>query len=228
MEMTWSDLLFAHWPVDVERIRALTPAALELDLFDGRAWLGVVPFRMSGVRKIGAPALGFAEEFLELNLRTYVRHRGEPGVWFFSLDAESALAVAGARALFHLPYFTARMRCHLREQGVFDYRSERAQPGAPSAEVSVRYAPCGAVSQAERGTLEHFLVERYRLYAIDTGGRVLNGEIDHAPWPLQPARAEFEVETLSRAAGFEALSGAPVAHFAARVDVRAWAPIVVD
>jgi uncharacterized protein YqjF (DUF2071 family) len=102
LRMAWEDLLFAHWPVDAARLRATLPEALELDLFEGRAWLGVVPFRMNdvGLRRLPAPG---ATRFPELNVRTYARHLGRPGVWFYSLDAGSALAVAGARAWFHLP-----------------------------------------------------------------------------------------------------------------------------
>jgi len=223
LQMRWRELLFAHWPVEVDALRALVPPELELDLFEGRAWLGVVPFRMEATKFRGLPALGLAENFLELNLRTYVRVGGRAGVWFFSLDAQSALAVAGARALFHLPYFTARMSAR-HHDGMWDYASERTQPGAPAARVRVSYTANGPVFRAAAGSLEHFLTERYCLYARDSGGHVLRGEIDHAPWPLQPARAVFAEQTLSDAAGFEPLSGAPILHYAEELDVRAWAP----
>ncbi len=223
LRMTWSELLFAHWPVPAVTMRALVPPAFELDLFDGRAWLGVVPFRMSGVRAISAPSLGFAENFLELNVRTYVRFGARPGVWFFSLDAASALAVAGARALFHLPYFTARMGSK-RVDGGIRYESERAQAGAPDARFRAEYRPSGPISPARAGTLEHFLTERYCLYALDSGSHVLRGEIDHEPWPLQPAAAAIEHESMSAAAGFERPVGSPLLHYAERLDVRAWAP----
>lgn len=225
--MRWRELLFAHWPVGLDELRALVPRAFELDTFQGRGWLGVVPFRMEDTKFRGAPSLGWAENFLELNLRTYVRVGGRPGVWFFSLDAQSALAVAGARALFHLPYFTARMRASRNADGI-EYESERSQSGAAAARVRVSYAPSGPVFRAAPRTLEHFLTERYCLYALDSGGRVLRGEIDHDPWPLQPARASFTEQTLSAAAGFGPLLGAPLMHYAAELAVRAWAPTAVD
>lgn len=220
--MRWSELLFAHWPVPLDALRALVPPAFELDTFEGRAWLGVVPFRMSEVRFASLPSLGVAEEFLELNLRTYVSVGGRPGVWFFSLDAQSALAVAGGRALFHLPYFTARMRAQL-DAGRIQFESERRQSGAPPARLRVAYAPSGPQFRSQPGSLEHFLTERYCLYALDSGGQPRRGEIDHAPWPLQPASAVIEEQTLAQAAGFELLEGPPLLHYAQRLDVRAWA-----
>lgn len=225
LSMCWSDLLFAHWAVPVEQLRALVPRALELDTFEDRAWLGVVPFRMSNVRFAGWPRLGASEEFLELNLRTYVRVGERPGVWFFSLDAQSALAVAGGRALFHLPYFTARMRAHTLA-GRIEYESERTQSGAAPARLRASYASCGPVFRAQRGSLEHFLTERYCLYALDSGGRPLRGEIDHDPWPLQLASATIDEQTLAQAAGFAPLAGQALLHYSKRLDVRAWAPAV--
>jgi uncharacterized protein YqjF (DUF2071 family) len=226
MRMIWSELLFAHWAVPAAELRARVPRGLELDLFDGRAWLGVVPFRMAGVRSHSGPSLGFAEDFLELNVRTYVRCGDKPGVWFFSLDAGSALAVAGARAVFHLPYFTAHLRSK-RLGARIEFSSERTPLGAGAARFQATYEPCGPVVHARAGTLEHFLTERYCLYALDSGSRVLRGEIDHAPWPLQPAAAVLEVETVTVAAGIARPADKPLLHYAERLDVRAWAPQVV-
>lgn len=227
ISMTWSELLFAHWPLPAEALRSLVPGALELDLFDGRAWLGVVPFRMSDVRLLRAPAFGALESFLELNVRTYVRHRGRPGVWFFSLDTESVLTVAGARAWFHLPYFTARMAARRAGEWI-EYESERTQPGAAKASFDARYRPTAPPATSSPGSLEHFLTERYALYALDSGGRVLRGEIEHEPWPLQAAEAEWRLETMARAAGVELPRTAPLVHYAERVDVLSWAPSVDD
>jgi uncharacterized protein YqjF (DUF2071 family) len=114
MAQTWHDLLFAHWPVDTQRLRTLIPEPLEIDQFDGQAWLAVVPFRMSGIRLRWTPAVPWLSAFPELNVRTYVKSGGRPGVWFFSLDAGNALALAIARAWFHLPYYRARMCCFER------------------------------------------------------------------------------------------------------------------
>jgi uncharacterized protein YqjF (DUF2071 family) len=222
MAQRWHDLLFAHWPIAPEALREMVPDALELDTFLGTAWLGIIPFRMSGVRLRGTVTLPWLSAFPELNVRTYVTFRNNPGVWFLSLDAARWLAVAGARAWFHLPYFHARMRCSRDGEDV--YTSDRTHAGAPRAEFSARYGPRGEVFQARPGTLEHWLSERYRLYALSRRGEVLSADIDHRPWPLQPAVAVLEKNTMARAQGIELPACAPLLHFARRQDVRVWPP----
>jgi uncharacterized protein YqjF (DUF2071 family) len=223
MAMSWHDLLFAHWPVDVAALRPLVPSALAIEVFDGAAWLGVVPFRMSGVRVRGLPALPGSGAFPELNVRTYVTVGGRPGVWFFSLDAASRLAVRTARSVFHLPYYDADMTCRADGDDVV-YRSRRTHAGAPPAEFVARYGPTGAAFRATPGSLEHWLTERYCLYAARPDGGLLRGEVHHAPWPLQPARATIEVETTAAAAGLAVKVPAPHLLFARRLDVVGWAP----
>jgi len=223
MAMTWRDLLFAHWPVAAESLRSLVPAALDVDLFDGAAWLGVVPFRMSGVRLRGTPALPGPGAFAELNVRTYVVRDGKPGVWFFSLDAASRVAVRAARAAFHLPYFDAEMTCRADGDEIA-YRSRRTHRGAPSAEFVARYGPTGDVFRAASGSLERWLTERYCLYAAKPDGTLLRGDVHHAPWPLQPARATIDVETMSAAAGVAVPKATPHLLFARRLDVVGWTP----
>ena len=223
MFQRWHELLFAHWPVPAEPLRARLPAGLELDTFEGEAWLGVVPFRMSAVRLRGAPALPGVSAFPELNLRTYVRRGEQRGVWFFSLDAASALAVRAARLWFHLPYFEARMTCDGRADGVH-YRSERTHRGAPAAALVARYAPRAAVELARPGSLEHFLTARYCLFAATRRGALLRGDIHHEPWPLQRAEAELERETLAQASGLARPNGTPLLHYAHRLDVLIWSP----
>ena len=203
------------------------PAGLALDTRDGAAWLGVVPFRMSGVRLRGLPALPGARAFPELNVRTYVVAGGRPGVWFHSLDAANPLAVAVARAWFHLPYVRAEMRCEAAGDGVV-YASRRTHRGAPPASFRARYGPTSAPRRARPGSLEHWLTERYCLYAASPRG-LLRGEIHHAPWPLQDARAEITEQTVAAAAGVDlaAPCAPPVLHFARRLDVVCWAPVRV-
>src|SRR5215470_11526964 len=142
MAQSWHDLLFAHWPVDPAVLRSRIPAKLTIDTFDGSAWLGIVPFRMSGVRLRATPALPWLSAFPELNVRTYVTAEGKPGVFFFSLDAANPVAVAAARRFFHLPYFRARMSCRPDGDGI-RYASQRTHRGAPSAELRGRYRPLG-------------------------------------------------------------------------------------
>lgn len=223
MAQVWHDLLFAHWPIARETLRGTLPSALELDTFHGTAWLGVVPFWMSGVRLRGIPPLPGFSAFPEVNVRTYVRYGEKPGVWFLSLDAASWLAVAVARAWFGLPYFRAKMACTRDGENVC-YTSVRTHRRAPRAELAARYGPRGEVFHARPGTLEHWLTERYCLYAVSRRGDVLRAEIDHRPWALQPAQAIFEKNTMAGAQGIDRLAGAPLLHFARRQDVRVWAP----
>lgn len=220
LAMQWYDLLFMHWPLPAEALRPYIPTALELQTFDGAAWLGVVPFRMAGVRPRGTPPLPGLSAFAELNVRTYVTAGGKPGVWFFSLDAASPPAVEAARMFYHLPYFHARMRCQSTGDGVH-YTSVRTHNGAAPATFGAVYRPIGAEYSAAAGSLEHWLTERYCLYAANRRGRVWRGEIDHRQWPLQPAAAEVRHNTMAARLGLH-LAGPPLLHFARRLAVQAW------
>ena len=223
MAQSWHDLLFAHWPVDPAVLRPLIRQRLQIDTFAGNAWLAIVPFRMSGVRLRGTPAMPWLSAFPELNVRTYVSHGEKPGVWFFSLDAGNFIAVAIARAWFHLPYFRARMRC--REQdGWIQYQSERTNRGASAGLLEGRYRPVSVVCSPRPGTLEHFLTERYCLYTADACGRVIRGEIHHSRWPLQMAEAEFIGNTMAESAGVALPARKPLLHFSRRQDVVVWRP----
>ena len=220
VSMTWSDLLFAHWPFPPELVRPLIPAELELDTWDGRAWIGVVPFRMSEVRPRLVPTFGLASDFPELNVRTYVSHRGRSGVWFFSLDAASRLAVRAARWWFKLPYHHAHMTV-TREGGV-RYRSRRDQHAAPPAAFDALYAPEGPTFQAAEGTLDHFVTERYALFSRHPDGRIGYGAIRHGRWPLRPAWADIRVNTMLEPLGLRLPLQPPLIHFVRRLDVVAW------
>lgn len=222
MHMTWSELAFLHWAVDPAALRPLLPDGLALDTFDGRAWIGVVPFRMSDVRPRFVPAVPGLSAFPELNVRTYVVCRGTPGVWFFSLDAASRVAVRGARAGFHLPYFDAEMTVARAADGAVEYRSRRVHRGAPPAELDARYAPDGPVFLAQPGTLERWLTDRLTLYGADRAGRVYRADVHHPPWPLQPGRAELRTCRMTEQVGLALSPGPPLVHYADRVDVIAW------
>jgi uncharacterized protein len=218
MAQTWDDLLFAHWPVPVEAVRAHVPAALPVDTFDGAAWIGVTPFRLTGLRLRGTPPPPILSSFLELNARTYVTLAGRPGIWFFSLDASSRLAVEAARRTYRLPYFHARMAADRSDAGI-RYRSERRARGERPAGFAGRYAPAGERFTADPGSLEYFLAERYCLYTVDAGA-VYRADIHHPPWPLQPGEGEIERNTMPPP-GIP-LDGDPLLHFAARQDVVIW------
>jgi uncharacterized protein YqjF (DUF2071 family) len=230
MTQTWNDLLFAHWPVDAEQLRALVPASFELDLFNGSAWLGIVPFQMTNVAPRFVPALPWVSAFPELNVRTYVTASDKPGVYFFSLDAGNALAVGAVRTLLNLPYYSAAMTVDASGDTV-DYRSRRqSEPGrlrqgyGAQAEFVARYRGQGDRSPPLRGTLEHFLTERYCLYAVDHAFHAYRLEIHHPEWALESAEAEISVNTMADAAGIRLPSMAPVLHFAKRQDAVCWAP----
>jgi uncharacterized protein YqjF (DUF2071 family) len=221
MSMRWDDLLFMHWPVRAELLRPLIPSGLELDTHDGNAWIGVVPFGMSRVRPRLVPSVPWVSKFLELNVRTYVTAAGRPGVWFFSLDAANPLAVRVARRSFHLPYFDARMS--IKGDGeTIQYQSTRTHRDAPPATFSCAYRPTGPAIRSTTGSLADFLTNRLCLYSADRSGRIHCGKIDHAPWPLQPAKAEIEWNTMTAGLGVVLPDIAPLLHFSKRLDVVAW------
>ncbi len=221
MTQSWHDLLFAHWPVDARALQETLPAGLPLDTYEGQAWLGIVPFHMTNVAPRGVPSVPFVSAFPELNVRTYVTLHGKPGVYFFSLDAGSSLAVAAARTLFHLPYHAAAMRVEERDGGIA-FHSARETKMEGAAEFAATYRPVGPVQRPVPGTLEHFLTERYCLYTLDAAFRAKRLEIHHAPWPLQAAEARITINTMADAAGIRLPATAPRLHFAKRQDMVAW------
>jgi uncharacterized protein len=227
MAQRWNELLFAHWPIPVGEMARLIPAGLEVDTFDGYAWIGAVPFWMDQVRTraVDDPCVTFpgTATFCELNLRTYVRsHRTDlRGVFFFSLDAASALAVIGARTLFHLPYFLASMHQQIGAHGTVEYNSKRLLTSR-SVRFKARYRGQGQVAGPSKpGTLEHFLTERYCLFTRRRG-QVQIGHIHHLPWPLEPAEAEISLNELPAAHGITLPDRPPVLHFARKLDVYLW------
>jgi uncharacterized protein YqjF (DUF2071 family) len=206
MGQTWEHLLFAHWRIPHDVLRPHVPEQLELEEHDGSAWIGLTPFRVAGLRLRGAPPLPLLSSFHELNCRTYVRADDRPGIWFFSLDASSRAAVAVAQRWYRLPYRHARI-----EAAADRFEADTEGGGT----FRTRYRGVGAPAPAEPGTLEHFLAERYCLYADD--GK-MRADIHHAPWPLQPAEAEVEQRGIAPVE----LEGEPLCHYARRLDVAIW------
>jgi uncharacterized protein len=223
MAQRWHDLLFAHWPIAAEAVRARVPRQLELDLFEGQAWVAVVPFVMRGVRARLTPAVPVLSAFPELNVRTYVRLDGKSGVFFFSLDAASPPAVAAAR-LIPLPYCWAAISVCRTADGWFEYDSRRLPPLGRPARFRARYRPVGPVFEPQPGTIEHFLTERYCFYGVDRRGVVRRAEVDHPPWLLQVAEVEIGRNSMAAAAGLALPDAPPLLHFSARQDVVAWPP----
>jgi uncharacterized protein YqjF (DUF2071 family) len=200
------------------------PAGLRIETFDGEAWVGVTPFLLTGLRLRGTMPLPGLSEFPELNVRTYVTDGKKPGIWFFSLDAASATAVAAARRFYKLPYHRARMSIR-REGGLVRFTSTRAEPGSFPRTLMASYSPSGEEREPHPGTLEHFLTERYCHYAADRG-RLLRADIHHAPWRLRDAQVAI-TESSMAPRGLE-LDGEPLAHYAARQDVVIWPPANLD
>jgi uncharacterized protein YqjF (DUF2071 family) len=222
MTQTWHDLLFAHWPLAPARLAARVPPPFDLDLFDEMAWLGIVPFHMTNVAPRGVPSLPWVSAFPELNVRTYVRIDDRPGIYFFSLDAGRTLAVLAARALFNLPYHTARMAVH--KSGVrIEYRSDRTSARGGAA-FEGTYEPVGSPAPATPGSLEHFLTERYCLYHHDRGGAPYRLEIHHPPWSLQLADARLQTNSMAAASAVDLVGPPVLLHFARRQDMVAWMP----
>jgi uncharacterized protein YqjF (DUF2071 family) len=214
--------LFAHWPVDPRALHKRIPPALQLDTLDDIAWIGVVAFEIADARLRAVPPVPGTSRFLEVHVRTYVRAGDRPGVYFFSLDASSLAAVRAARWALRLPYVHAAMSLE-RQEGRVRLRSHR-ESAAVHAQIDVGYGPVGPAVPAEPGTLDHFLVERYCLFARDQHRRLHNLEIHHPPWPLQAATAEIHYNTLVESLDLTTPMRSPVLHYAARQDVLAWWP----
>jgi len=231
MRMDWHELLFMHWKVPSKLLRPHVPQTLDIEVCEGFAWVGVVPFRMTNVRPRFVPPVPGMSAFPELNVRTYVVPRGtneKPGVWFFSLDATNPLAVRVARWSYHLPYFDARISCNPNggvNTPTIHYSSRRTHKGAPPAELDMDYRPTGKVFHAEHGSLEYFLTERYCLYAAHPKTKQLyRCEIAHDPWPLQPATATVRRNTMTGQIDLKLPDEEPLLHYADYRKVVAWRP----
>lgn len=198
MFQKWSELLFLHWEVDPDLIKRRLPKELHLDLHEGKAYLGIVPFYMQRIRPRFLPCVPKLSDFLELNVRTYVHDdQGRPGVWFFSLDCDQPIAVEIARKLFHLPYQHADMSAQNQDE-IIDYHCQRK---GHSKKAHYRYGPKNdALKTSQPGTLEFFLLERYLLFSQRNNGTIYCGQVHHEPYQFTEAnvsemnRAPFQWE----------------------------------
>jgi uncharacterized protein YqjF (DUF2071 family) len=221
MGQTWRELLFAHWALEPAAVRRVVPPQLPLDLRDGSAWVGVTPFRVTGLRAHGLPPIPGTASFLEINVRTYVVVNGRPGIYFFSLDASNRAAVFAARRGYRLPYFRADIGVE-RVGPAVSYSSTRRSGDGPPASFEAEYGASGPRLPVVDGSLERWLAERYCLYTLGERGQVLRGDIHHHPWPLQPAQAEIEINRMGEQVGLD-LGGDPLLHYSARQDTILWA-----
>jgi hypothetical protein len=222
MTQRWSDLLFLHYEVSAEKLRALVPAMLTLDTYNQKGWISITPFWLSQLRPPGIPSLPWVSHFGEVNVRTYVTYQGKPGVYFFSLDASHLSAVWGARIFYRLPYWHAAMKVKGRGSAKLLYSSQRSH-GPKPAELRLAYGPAGAEFHAVPGSLEHFLCERYCLYSA-THQRLYRADIHHLPWTLQQASADLERNTMAQTVGLDLPSVADAVHFSRTLKVLVWAP----
>lgn len=223
MRQFWGKLLFIHWPIAAELLRPLIPERLTIDTFEGRAWVGLVPFTMWGVRPSFTPPIPGLSAFHELNVRTYVHFDGAPGVWFCSLDANNRTAVWAARKFFNLPYFNARMS--LKQQNrTITYDSTRTHASAPPARFAATWNFGNPLPASRPGSLDFFLTERYCLYAAHRA-KIYRCRIFHQPWPLHKADLLSYDSTMVESHGLPAPPGAPVLHYAESLKVDIW-PLV--
>ncbi len=218
MSQTWNDVLFAHWDVAEEWLRAHIPPALELDTYEGKAWISILPFHISKLRARFLPPIPGVQAFPELNLRTYVSYQGRPGIYFFSLDASHRLAVIGARMLFHLPYYHADMAFDKKEECVSFWSFRK---GKEKAECKAVYQPISSPTLATPGSLDHWLTERYRLYTTFKE-QLYYEDIYHEPWQLQEVEAQIPATGVATAHGFTLPERAPLLHYAKKQKVRFW------
>lgn len=221
MTQIWNELLFAHWPISPENLRPLVPLILSLDTFERECWIGIVPFHMTSVRLRWIPPVSRLSNFVELNVRTYVILQGIPGVYFFSLDASNPVAVALARLIYHLPYFNATMSSK-RVGDAIHYISRRTHKNAPPAEFQAIFRPTIPIFFAQKGSLEHWLTERYCLYTVIPGKGAYRGDIHHIPWTLQLAELETKKDTMAISQNIHLPDAPPLLHYSHRQEVLIW------
>lgn len=217
MKQTWEDLLFLHWSVDRYWLQSMLPPQLEVDTFEGEAWIGIVPFEMNQIRFRGLPSVPFASKLLELNVRTYVKYGQKRGVYFFSLDASHRAGVMMARNLFHLPYLQAKMGKKSDGKQI-SFWSSRTHKGVEKADYHIIYEPLGTSYEARKGDLDFWLTERDRLFIV-RGNKVFQGKIKHDRWPLQKVDVAVLRDTLSHPYHY---SDQVVTHFSKKVTTYLW------
>jgi hypothetical protein len=220
----WNNLLFAHWPVPAASLAPLIPEGLQVETFQGSAWLGIMPFSMDRVRVRGLPPILGARSFPDLSLRTYVREErtGAPGVVCLSLDASNLLAVAVGRAFYRLPYHWAQMRMEQRTEREFSFYSRRRFAGVVFKARYRGLGPTRKLAESRPGTLEYFLIERYCLFSTNQAGQLIRANLHHSSWPLEEAEAQIEQNDLAEVLGLRLPNEEPVLHYSRQLAVYVW------
>lgn len=222
----WNDLLFAHWPIPAAKLAALLPDWLEVDSFEGFAWLSAVPFWLDRIKIRGIPQVPGIRSFPDLNLRTYVRDQftRTPGIYSFSLDASSLMAVLAARAFYHLPYYWANMRLEERSEREFAFYSRRRFANREVV-FNARYrglGPTSRLAEHHRGSFEYFVTQRNCLFSVDRTGQPVRNSLHYVPWPLEEAEAEIERNDLASSIGLTLPNVEPILHYSRRLAVYIW------
>jgi uncharacterized protein YqjF (DUF2071 family) len=220
MHQNWCHLLFMHWRVNESLLRPLLPPELKIDQHDGDAWIGLIPFSMTGIRPAFGPALPGVSSFFQLNVRTYVTHHGEPGIWFFSLDASNPMVVWLARTVYHLPYFRASIEAD-QDNLRFSFQCERLGKACKGIGFRAKWQSGPPIGRIRPGSLAWFLTERYRLFT-KTKGQIQTGEIRHEPWQLRSATLEEYESTLLSVVGLPEPSQHPVLYHSDELAVDFW------
>jgi uncharacterized protein YqjF (DUF2071 family) len=224
MEQTWEDLLFLHWPIEEALLRPLIPPELEIDTFEEKVWIGITPFKLTGLRLMSLPPIPGFSEFNEINVRTYVHHHGKPGIWFFSLDASKVIPAIGARVFFGLPYFNARIDF---ARTTNEFRFDMRRNLVSEAHFQANWSQGMRLRAPDTDSLAFFLVERYALYTGAAGGLNMT-RVYHHPWILDEVTEVSFESTLLSALGLPEPKSEPLAHFSSSpLTVQVWPPQVL-
>jgi uncharacterized protein len=217
----WLDLLFAHWPVPVAALRPHVPPALDIDTLDETAWVSLVAFRLERIRRRWLPSPSFLTDSFELNFRTYVRHRGESGIYFLSIHASNPLLIGLARLATPLPYQSARMSYNRQESSV-RFNAHRPIADGMDRRFAANFTPLGQESRAKPGSLDHWLVERYCLFVEGPRSRLLRTVVEHPPWEVQSVQAQVTANTMGDPFGMNLTTAPTIAHFSKGVRAFIW------
>lgn len=223
MTQTWKDVLFLHWPVEEQLLRKYIPDSLDLDVYEGKAWLGFLPFEVRGMRPRLMPTLPFIGSFLELNVRTYVKYKGKPGVYFFSLDASKLAVVTMAKIGYALPYRYAEMKIERKDQEII--LSSDRKHGKQSEHFQCSYRPVSPVYFSKEGSLDHWLTERYCLWTV-RGKNLTRSDIHHTKWELQTADVTLRANTMAGFLPSSIFNTEPIAHYCKSKQAYFWPPIL--
>lgn len=220
MTQTWSNMLFAHWPISTNHLRAHIPSILDIDARDGTSWISIIPFQVRHTRLHSMPKFPFYHTYLELNVRTYVMYKGVPGVYFFSLDANKWPVVTGAKIGAALPYKHACMKMTVKDP-IVHVKSQRQHPGSPSESFKASYQQSSSIYIPDKESLEYWLLERYCFWTLK-GNTLYRGDIHHDRWRITNAKADLYFNTMASFLPQYSFQNEPLLHFSSNKNVFTW------